>query len=251
VTRSALFLMTLLLTVSLLVDLDEDRSDKNLRSSLRSLEQVLESETSCRFRKIPLRQVLHELAWKHQIRFFLDEQAVTDEGISLDQEVTLEISGISLETALHLLLHPLGLDLVNDGNSLTVTTAAKADEDSIYQAVYPVGDLVDATNPDADLDNLITMFLQSTGGRWMENDGDGGEITQVNQTRSLVVRQDQRAHRQIEGILSALRRARELQRLSPTVEAPGSISVPERAPSTVSPRSSRFQAWQRPRIHAP
>ena len=77
----------------------------------------------------------------HHIEIIIDEVALTDEGITLDKNVDLVLSGITLRSALRLLLEPLGLTYVIEDEVMKITTQTKADE-KMSTRVYPVADLV-------------------------------------------------------------------------------------------------------------
>ena len=77
----------------------------------------------------------------HKIGIWIDKQALQDEGINADTQVSLTISGISLRSALRLLLEPLALTYIIEDEVMKITTQTKADE-KMSTRVYPVADLV-------------------------------------------------------------------------------------------------------------
>ena len=80
------------------------------------------------------------LGEKAEIAFWLDRQTLTDEGVALDQPITLKLKGVRLESVLHLLLHPVQLEVVPEDDVLVTTTSTKAAEKLITRT-YPVRDL--------------------------------------------------------------------------------------------------------------
>ncbi|HEY2253200.1 MAG TPA: hypothetical protein VGH74_19135, partial [Planctomycetaceae bacterium] len=77
----------------------------------------------------------------HSINIWVDKQTLTDEGVALDQPITLKLAGVSLRSVLKLLLEPVQLTYVIENEVMKVTTATKAGE-KLSTRVYPVGDLV-------------------------------------------------------------------------------------------------------------
>lgn len=169
------------------------------------IEAAMRDATTCAFENRPLRKVLDDLAEKHQINLWIDEETLRDEEISLDQPVTFKASKIALETALRLILDPIGLSTFIDDGVLKVTSVACADE-VMQTRVYPVADLVETNY--APLKKIIE---ESTDGKWMRIDQEGGVIQPFRKDRLLLIRQTDRCHRQIAGALAALREAKKLQ----------------------------------------
>ena len=177
-----------------------------------SVELELKSVTECAFSDHSLADAVLYFADRHQIPIWLDERALTDEGISSVQLVTLNITGVTLQDALNLLLEPLGLTHVNDGELLIVTTRSKADE-RMTTRIYPVADLVDVGNGIDDYDSLVRAVFSISRSRWLDVDGEGGVIHPVDKAQSLVVRHTERVHREIDGLLQSLRQSKRIQRI--------------------------------------
>lgn len=89
----------------------------------------------------PLKDAMDFLADAHDITIIIDQVALTDEGIASDEPLNQVLSGISLRSALKILLEPLGLTYVVEDEVMKITTITKADE-KLSTRVYPVGDLV-------------------------------------------------------------------------------------------------------------
>lgn len=192
------------------------------QESANHIEQELSHATACSFNDEKLEKACQYFARRHQISIWIDRAALSDEGVNSDQQVTLQMSNVTLESALNLLLEPLGLAYVIEDGVLKITTQAKADE-KMSTRVYPVGDLVHG-----DYTSLMKIIQQSTSGKWIDLDQEGGSITPFRNTRSLVIRHTQKAHRETEGILAALRQSKKLQRLS-------SIATDQNEPVTLTP----------------
>ena len=105
------------------------------------IQQALKDPTEVAFTDQPLKDALDYLEDLHHIEIIIDTPALADEGISTDQNVNLVLSGITLRSALRLLLEPLQLTYVIEDEVMKITTQQKADEKTSTR-VYPVADLV-------------------------------------------------------------------------------------------------------------
>lgn len=102
---------------------------------------ALDQITNVEFPGNPLNDVIVYLESIHNIPILLDETALNDEGKSGDDEVVLVLSGITLRSALKLLLEPLDLTYVIEDEVMKITTITEA-ELTLKPKVYPVADLV-------------------------------------------------------------------------------------------------------------
>ncbi len=114
------------------------RSDSpNEQKIYNSLDEI----TNVEFPGNTLTDVIEYIGSQHNIPIILDETALSNEGISGDDEVELVLSGITLRSALKLLLKPLALTYVIEDEVMKITTEIEA-ELSLQTRVYPVADLV-------------------------------------------------------------------------------------------------------------
>ena len=74
--------------------------------------RALDDETEFEFVDLPLTDVVEYLKQQHNIQIILDEQALLDEGIQPDEPINWSVSGISLRSALKIILEPLALTYV-------------------------------------------------------------------------------------------------------------------------------------------
>lgn len=114
---------------------------KRTSSNEKRIQKALTETTEVSFTDNPLEEALNYLEDLHHIEIWVDRQALQDEGVATDQQVSLVMTGISLRSALRLLLEPLGLTYLIEDEVLKITTQAKADE-KLSTRVYPVADLV-------------------------------------------------------------------------------------------------------------
>lgn len=102
---------------------------------------ALGDKTVLEFTDQPLTEAIQYLKERHEIEIQLDEKALEEEGVGTETPVTRNISGITLRSALRLLLSDLDLTYVVKNEVLLITTKAEA-EALLVTKVYPVGDLV-------------------------------------------------------------------------------------------------------------
>jgi RNA polymerase sigma factor (sigma-70 family) len=88
--------------------------------------------------QMPLKDALHYIEQEFKIRIVVDKLALDDEGISTENDVSLNIAGVSLKSALKLILEPLKLDYIVKNEYLLITTQTVADrtmETRVYKAI--------------------------------------------------------------------------------------------------------------------
>ncbi len=171
----------------------------------RRIETGLDKSLSLSFQDSPLTEVVASFARQLSINVVIDNEALTEEGIATDTPVTLQLTQITGRSALELLLRPLQLSAVIDNEVLLVTTASK-EKEKLVSHTYPVSDLI---GPHGGYQSLMTMFETTTSGPWMNTSGEGGTMTELHTTGSLVVRQAPAVQRQV---LNLLRQQREAQK---------------------------------------
>jgi len=205
---------------------------------------------------VDLMDIIHK---RFDVAVMVDVTSFKDEGIDPNWRVSLPSGTTSLETALKLALDSVALTIDVEGDVLVLTTATKANERLITR-VYPVLDLVyfgGSPGQDLDFASLMQVIQQNTSGEWGDVDGVGGELSALPLRALLAVRQTREVHREIEGLLSALRRARNLQTYLTASTAPvhrGSQPLPDAAQETavslpLATPSPLHTQWQRPRVY--
>jgi hypothetical protein len=107
---------------------------------------ALDDKTELEFVDQPLTDVVEYLKERHEIEIQLDSRALSDEGVGSDTPVTRNIKGISLRSALRLMLGELDLTYVIRNEVLMITTKTEA-ENMLTNKVYPVADLVIPVRP--------------------------------------------------------------------------------------------------------
>lgn len=102
---------------------------------------ALEDDTRLEFIETPLNSVIDFLKDQHDINIEIDTKALDEIGIGSDSPITRNLRGISLRSALRLMLKDLDLTYVVRDEVLLITTQEEA-ESKLVTKVYPVGDLV-------------------------------------------------------------------------------------------------------------
>ncbi|NCA12380.1 hypothetical protein EBR56_11390, partial [bacterium] len=125
------------------------------------------------FSETPLRDVIASIQDSQGIPVQIDTKAFEDAGLDLETPVTRSVSGISLRSALRLLLGDLDLTYLVKDEVLMITTKDKAAETLVVK-VYPVADLVIPVNPQAGVNPFQTGG--GLGGAGGINSGQGGGL---------------------------------------------------------------------------
>ena len=124
------------------------------------------------FQETPLRDVINQLKDKYDIPILADKKAFEDAGLDLDTTVvTQNVSGISLRSALRLLLGDIDLTYLIKDEVMLITTKDKAAENLVIK-VYPVGDLVMPLSAGGGVNPFQTGG--GMGGAGGVNSGQGG-----------------------------------------------------------------------------
>ena len=109
----------------------------------KKIEEALKSPTTIEFVETPLKDVVDYLKDVHKIEIQLDQAGLKDAGVDENTPVTKNIKGISLRSALRLMLDELQLKYVIHNEVLLITSPQKAESDEFMTTkVYPVADLV-------------------------------------------------------------------------------------------------------------
>ena len=131
------------------------------------IRRTLSRPTTVEFLDLPLEDCITFLKEYHNINIWLDKATLADEGVALDQPITLKLAGVTMRSVLKLLLEPLQLTYVIEDEVMKITTSAKAGE-KLTTRVYPVGDLVIPIFP------ASMLARMGGGGMGMMGGGMGG-----------------------------------------------------------------------------
>ena len=97
--------------------------------------------------QVPLADALADLAGRHHVRFDIDQPALADARVEPDTPVTLRAKGLMLQSALRLLLDPVGLTCLIRNSGVLITTQGRTAA-MLSIAVYPIADLAIAWQGD-------------------------------------------------------------------------------------------------------
>jgi hypothetical protein len=103
--------------------------------------EALDDIATLEFIETPLADVIEVLKDSHQIPIEIDIKALDDVGLSTDVPVTRNLKGVTLRSALRLMLREMDLTYVIRDEVLLITTPEEA-ESKLTTKVYPVADLV-------------------------------------------------------------------------------------------------------------
>ena len=118
---------------------------------------TLDEDTTLEFIETPLSDVVDYLSELHDINILLDTKALEEVGLGSDTPITRNLKGISLRSALRLMLRDLELTYVVADEVLQITTPEQASE-LTQLSVYNVGPMLEENEP---ADNLALMLEQA------------------------------------------------------------------------------------------
>ncbi len=172
------------------------------------IEAVLGESTSLQFLDQPLGDVVAFLEDRHKIEIQLDRAALDTAGVNTDTPVTIDVEGISLRSALNLMLKSIDLTYcVRDGVLLVTTTEEVENElvTKVYDArrfLYVTDKYGERKRDSEPLFELVTTHVRPSD--WMYV-GGMGSIDFVDQ--SAVVSQSWHAQHEVGDFMTALETA--------------------------------------------
>lgn len=179
---------------------DEIPTDlKRRRPAEKKIEAALEERVNLEFFDTPLTEVMGYIEDVHKITILFDQSALQEFGISADTPVTVELSDVTLESGLDIILQDVvgELTYVVEDEVMKITTVEAA-EKKIETRVYPVQDLVQAG---FELDGLKEIVEQDAA--------EGATVTTL--PGFLVITQGKPGHRRTAEVLEQLHRAAAMQ----------------------------------------
>jgi hypothetical protein len=145
------------------------------RGGEKAILKALKQETSVDFAAVPLNEVIDYISLKHHIPVYIDDAGLKDAKVDAKVPVTCRLSGISLRSALEIVLDKLELKWTIHHEVLMITSPARAESDDLmYTKIYDVTDLVvpipanaNCTNPLTVPDNVVSDPTAATTGQPM------------------------------------------------------------------------------------
>ncbi|HIQ22211.1 MAG TPA: tetratricopeptide repeat protein, partial [Planctomycetes bacterium] len=179
----------------------------------RRIQAALDSPTAFQFQDTPLDDAIDYLQRLHRIEIRLDRRALEAVGLSEDTPITQTASGITLRSALDLILDQLDLDFVIHNEVLLITTPEQLETEEFQTTVvYPVTDLVRFRDEEgktwSDFQSLIDAIQTTVQPDTWDVVGGPGSIAPMTfgDTDVLVFSQTQKVHEQVAEFLANLRR---------------------------------------------
>jgi hypothetical protein len=156
------------------------------------------------FNEMPLREVIAKIRDAHGIPLELDQKALENAGVDLDTPITHHTSGISLRSALRLLLDNLDLTWHVRNEVLQITTREVESEHPTVR-LYPLPWGI-AAQPRPDIQALIDLLTSTVRPETWDCEGGYGSVRPVGEggETMLVVSQTQEGHWEVEGLLRGL-----------------------------------------------
>ncbi len=167
------------------------------------IDKALDKETTFQFLETPLSEMVDYVSRLHSIDVGLDRKALDNVGLGSDAPITASIRGISLRSALRLVLRDIELTFVIRDGTLLFTTREEA-ESSLINKVYPVSDLLQKKQSgEFDYDSLTETIKNAIDAQGWDAVGGPGTIDGV--LGNLVVSQTMQRHREIHQFLTTYR----------------------------------------------
>lgn len=172
-----------------------------------AIKKALAEPTRINCRELPLDELIGRLRDMHKIEIQIDRKGLDEVAISADIPITKNLQGISLRSAIRLILHDLGLTYIIHEEVLLITTPENADA-RLLTEVYDVTDLVSVRDENGkfwhDHDSLIRTIIATIQPRYWDSTGSINGITFGN-TATLVVSHNEAAHDEIVALLARIR----------------------------------------------
>ena len=175
-----------------------------------AIEKALDARLDLSFADTPFSEVIEYFKQKTQLDIQVDSKALADEGLGMDAPITRKLAGVTLRSALRLMLRDLDLTYAIHNESLIITSKT-CEENMLSCKVYPVFDL--AVRPSngpqrgqaLDYYSLVQNLTCNIAITSWDEVGGPGAIQQFPNAGVLVISQTTQAHEEIARYLRALR----------------------------------------------
>lgn len=181
------------------------RQDEQTHIARPQIEQALKKEVSIDIEDGTLNEALKQLHDAAGVNITIDPGAIDDTGITTDERVSLHLAGVSLRSALKILLTPFRLTTLTEDEVLKVVSQQFA-EGKLFVVAYQAEDLIQ-TNKDGEpeFESLIDLITNVVAPESWQVVGGLGALASNPTTTTLVIRQTQRIHGEIQQLFDALR----------------------------------------------
>jgi hypothetical protein len=182
------------------------------RAAEARIQQKLDEKTELEFIETPLNDVIEFLKAKHDIEIQLDRRGLEEAAIEPDTPITRNLKGVSLRSALRLILREYDLTFVIRDEVLLITPRVAADEMPSIR-VYQVCDFIRDGDPaEGDYATLIDVITSTVSPASWQETGGMGSIRAMPLASALVISANTYVHEEIDALLVTLRQARDAQR---------------------------------------
>lgn len=173
------------------------------RDDTKSVEEkfrkILSQPTRIEFLETPLSDVVDFLKDLHHVPVAIDKKALEDEGVDTAYPITADLDGIKLDSALQIILEPLGLTTIVRHEVLWITTQVKA-EGILETRSYDVSALLEKLQTNSQ--DLVDVVVATVAPVTWKAEGGLADIRGLGPL--LVVRQSQAVHRELATFLEQL-----------------------------------------------
>ncbi|MHB8971544.1 MAG: hypothetical protein ACYC3X_04615 [Pirellulaceae bacterium] len=184
------------------------------RAAHDKIEQALGTVVDVEFTDTALNEVAKFLGDAHGIPIWIDRQALEDNGRGGETPVTISLQGVSLRSALRLMLRELDLMYQVDDEVLKITTPEES-ENELTMRIYAVRDFLESPSravgrPERSqsLANLLDLIESVVAPDTWDHVGGAGVLSPVDPWGLLVISQTAEVHEQVDNLLQTARRAR-------------------------------------------
>ncbi len=178
------------------------------------IRDALSKPITFEFNDASLSDVVQFLRESYKIPVIIDNRALDDVGLGADTPVTISIKGISLRSALRLMLREMDLTYVVRDEVLKITTPEEA-ENELDTRLYAVSDLaydgkppVLVTGPTSQFEMLFEVIGSVVAPDTWDSVGGAGNMEPYDPWGTVVISQTDEVHDQIEALLATIRRGR-------------------------------------------
>ncbi len=148
-----------------------------------TVQKALAEPAELDFDQTSLKDVLEAIGIRHRINIILDEKSFNDASIPFETPITINVKGVSLRSALRLMLQQHSLNyLLDDGidNVLIITTDARAKEHLVSVRLFDVHELSPAAQylpADPEYDEIVEVITGTIAPQTWTSAGGSGSVT--------------------------------------------------------------------------
>ena len=172
-----------------------------------AIEKALDQPVELQFSDAPLVEILRFIAEQAGINMVIDAPGLEEEGVTTNTETTIHLKKVTLRSALRVLLNDLNLGWTIENEALTITSKTRLEGKLITQA-YQVMKLAGPENSkeqkEQQLERLVELITATVAPDTWEELGGPGSIRTFPGGASLVIRQTEGVHSQIQVLLQSL-----------------------------------------------